>query len=196
MKRVLVVYATGSGCTADIAGEVARTLQAPRVAVDLWPAPADPDPAPYDAVVAGSGVRRGRWHQSLETWVEECAGVLRQRPIAFFSVCLTMATHPERAAEVRAYTQALVARTGVAPLDVGTFAGWNEPKRFGLLERGHLKRLEAPVGDFRDLDAVHTWSRQIAPKLGVAAPTWLTPPTGPAETTVAARIRPASRASS
>jgi menaquinone-dependent protoporphyrinogen IX oxidase len=50
---------------------------------------------------------------------------------------------------------------------VDVFAGWNEPKRFSLVERTIMKVMKAPEGDFRDWEAIDSWAEQVAPRLGV-----------------------------
>lgn len=168
MSRVLVVYGTKTGCTAGIAERIGEVLAKTGVTVDVRPAEDAPDPAPYDAVVVGSGVRVGSWHGRVKEWVAANAAVLKNKPVAFFTACLTMAQTPEKADEVRAYTDPLIAETGVAPVEVGLFAGMNEPKRFSLPERLILKAMKAPQGDFRDWAAVEAWAQSVAPKLVAA----------------------------
>jgi menaquinone-dependent protoporphyrinogen oxidase len=168
MGTVLVVYGTKTGCTAGIAEKIGATLAKAGATVDVKAVEAKPDAAVYDAVVVGSGVRVGSWHGAVKTWVTANADALKIRPTAFFTACLTMGTEPEKADEVRAYTDPLIAETGVTPLDVGLFAGMNEPKEFSLPERLIMKAMKAPEGDFRDMDAVAEWARAMAPKLGVS----------------------------
>jgi len=93
------------------------------------------------------------------------ADVLRDTPVAFFTVGLTLALDPGRADEVRRCTDRLVEDTGVVPVDVGVFAGWYHPERFGLGERIRARVLSFPVGDFRDLAAVDRWTAAVAPLL-------------------------------
>lgn len=166
--RTLVVYATGSGCTAGVAEQVAEVLARSGMEVDLRSADAAGDPAAYDAVVVGSGIRVGSWHRSARTWVAEHAEALKARPVAFFTCCLTLASDPAKTDEVRAYTDALIEQTGVQPVDIGLFAGWNEPGRFSVAERVVLRLLKAPRGDLRDLQAVAAWSSGVALKLRAA----------------------------
>jgi len=168
MSSVLVVYGTKTGCTKGIAEHIAATLAEEGFSVEVRPAEDRPDPADHTAVVVGSGVRAGSWHAAVKQWVADNAGALKSRPTAFFTACLTMANEPEKADEVRAYTDALLAETGVQPLDVGLFAGMNEPKRFSLPERLVLKALKAPQGDFRDFEAVAGWTREIAGRLAAS----------------------------
>jgi menaquinone-dependent protoporphyrinogen oxidase len=167
MGTVLVVYGTKSGCTAEIAQRIGQALTAAGAKVDVVSVKDRPDPARYDAVVVGSGARAGRWHGAVSKWVGQHAQALGARPTAFFTACLTLASSPEKTAEVKAYTDPLLAQTKIAPVDHGLFAGWNVPGSFGLLERLVLKVIKAPRGDFRDMAAVEAWARALAPKLGV-----------------------------
>ena len=167
MSKVLVVYGTKTGCTAGVAERIAETLSAKGATVDVKPVADKPDPSGYDAIVVGSGVRMSNWHAPVKEWVAAHADALKARPTAFFTACLTMGTNPEKADEVRAYTDPLIAETGVTPVDLGLFAGMNVPKKFSLPERLVMKMMKAPEGDFRDWAAIAAWTEAAAPKLGL-----------------------------
>lgn len=166
MKKVLVVYGTGTGCTAGVAERIGKALGAD-ASVDVVAAKDAPAADGYDAVFVGSGVRAGNWHAPVNSWVAANAAALKAVPVAFFTACLTMAQDPSKADEVRAYTDALVAETGVKPIDIGTFAGWNEAKRFSFVERTILKLMKAPEGDFRQWDEIDEWAAATATRMGV-----------------------------
>ena len=168
MSKVLIVYATGTGCTAGIAERIGETLTAAGSTVEVASAKDALTAVGYDAVLLGSGVRAGSWHKAAKEWVAANADALKAIPVAFFTVCLTMAD-AEKADKVRVYTDALIAETGVEPVDVGLFAGWNEPKEFPFVERTILKLMKAPTGDFRDWDAIDAWTTEVAGKLGLAS---------------------------
>jgi menaquinone-dependent protoporphyrinogen oxidase len=168
VSDVLVVYGTKTGATAGIAEQIGETLSDAGATVQVAPAGKAPPATGFDAVVVGSGVRAGNWHGAAKEWVRANADGLAAVPTAFFTVGLTMGVEPEKADEVRAYTDPLIEETGVKPLDVGLFAGMNEPKRFSLPERLIIKAMKAPEGDFRDLDAVARWARGVAGDLSVA----------------------------
>jgi menaquinone-dependent protoporphyrinogen oxidase len=162
--RVLVVYGTGSGCTTGIAERIGQRWSAQGATVDVVPAEKAPAPVGYDVVIVGSGVRAGSWHASAKKWFEANAEALRSLPVALFTVGLTPAGDSSKTAEVVRYTDAMLASTAVEPLDVAAFAGWNEPKKFAFVERTILKMMKAPIGDFRDMDAVDRWTDAIIAK--------------------------------
>jgi menaquinone-dependent protoporphyrinogen oxidase len=166
MSKVLVVYWTGTGCTAGVAERIGKTLAAAGMRVDVKPFDSKLEPAGYDAVVAGSGARAGSWHVAAKKWVVRNAAALKSRPLALFTVG-TAVTHGGTAEEMRGYTDALRAKSGVEPLDLGVFAGWNDPRKFNWFERIAVKIAKAPEGDFRDWDAIENWASAIAPKLGM-----------------------------
>ncbi len=168
MNKVLVVYGTKTGCTKGIAEKVGEVLSAAGVSVDVVAAGEKPDPATYDAIVVGSGVRASNWHGAVKSWVASNADALKMKPVAFFTACLTMASESDKADVVRAYTDPLIAETGVTPIDIGLFAGMNQPKTFSLPERLIMKAMKAPEGDFRDFEAVGVWAEALAQKLGIS----------------------------
>ena len=162
--KALVVYGTKSGCTAGIAEKIGETLSARGFIVRVAPAQEAGDASDYEAVIVGSGVRAGAWHESTRTWVTNNAEALKEIPVAFYT-CGLMITDSEKSDQVRGYTDALIEATGVQPVDIGLFAGWNEPKEFSFLERSVMKMMKAPVGDFRDWNVVTAWAEKIAPQL-------------------------------
>lgn len=116
---------------------------------------------------AGIAERIGMWHASAKQWLIGHAAELKERPVALFTACLTIASDPGKTDEVRAYTDPLITESGVEPVDVGMFAGMNDPKAFSLPERLIMKAMKAPEGDFRDYEAVDARVRDVMGKLGV-----------------------------
>ena len=167
--KVLVVYGTKSGCTTGIAEQIGKTLAETGATVEVMPAEKAGDPGAYHAVVVGSGVRAGAWHEPVRTWVTANADALKARPVAFYTCGMMITQGAEKIDEVHAYTDALLAESGLEPVDIGLFAGWFEPKEFSFAERTILKLMKTPQGDFRDLPAIDKWTRGIAEKLRLAA---------------------------
>lgn len=165
--RALVVYGTKSGCTAGIAEEIGKTLAERGFTVRVVAAEEAGRATDYDVAIVGSGVRAGNWHEATRRWVTTNADALKSMPVAFYT-CGLMITDTSKIDEVRAYTDALIAETGVEPVDIGLFAGWNEPKAFSFVERGIFKLMKAPEGDFRDWNVISAWAESVVPKLGTA----------------------------
>ena len=167
MSKVLVVYGTSTGCTAGVAERIGKALADKGASVEVVSAKEAPAADGYDAVLVGSGVRASNWHQPVKEWVAANTAALKAGKVAFYTVGLTLASAPEKTAEVRAYTGPLIAETGIEPVDVGVFAGCNEPKKFSFMERTIMKLMKAPEGDFRDWDAIDAWALEVAGPLGV-----------------------------
>jgi menaquinone-dependent protoporphyrinogen oxidase len=165
MTRILVTFATKTGCTQGVAEKIGEVLGGGGAEVALAAAGDAPDPAGFDAVIVGSGVRAGHWHRQATKWVEANASALAGKPLALFTVGLTMADKPEKADEVRAYTDPMLQKTGLKPVDIGLFAGWFKPGEFGFLGRTILQKMKAPEGDHRDWEAIAAWAREVQPKL-------------------------------
>jgi len=163
--KTLVVYGTKSGCTEGIAERIGRQLAEHGATVEVVAAEKAPAADGFDAVVVGSGVRAGGWHGTARSWVEKNAAALKAMPVAFYTCGLTLANDPTKTDEVRAYTHPLIDATGIKPVDIGLFAGWNQADSFGFAERTVLKLMKAPQGDFRDWAAIDAWAEQVAPSL-------------------------------
>jgi menaquinone-dependent protoporphyrinogen oxidase len=168
MKKALVVYGTKSGCSAGVAQRIGKTLAATGLEVQIAPAESAGKAADYHAVIVGSGVRMGQWHESTRAWVAANAEALRANPPAFFTVGMTLASEPNATDKVRAFTDTLLAETGVKPVDIGVFAGWNTGEGFSLVERAILGAMKTPKGDFRDWAAIEAWTDHVAPQLQVS----------------------------
>jgi hypothetical protein len=162
--RVLIVVASRHGATGEIGHGLARALVESDVGLAAGleavcvPVEQRPDPAPYDAVVLGSAVYMGRWLEPARQYVAANAAELRGRPVWLFSSG-PIGEPPFPADE---------------PHDVGPLAQLIGARRHrvfpgrldkGLLtfgERALVTAMRAPVGDFRDWDAVWSWGDEIA----------------------------------
>ncbi len=156
--NILVVVGTGSGCTLETGQEIVRMLEEENVQAVLSDARDNPDPAAFDAIIAGSGVRAGNWHGSIRKWMTRHAAELGRKPLATFTVCLTI-LETGKDEEVQAYSDNFLKTVFLAPLASGLFPGWFVPERFGFFERLILKMFKAKKGDFRDPGKVRDWTR-------------------------------------
>lgn len=159
----LVAYATHSGATRTLAETLADALRGAGLDCELVGIEEAPDPAGYDAVVLGSGVRVESIEKSAAAWAKQYADALSTRPFAFFS-CSGSASDPAKGGKQKA-TDAFLATLSHTPVATANFPGWVLMDRIPLHERVLLKSMRTPTGDFRDLPAVAAWGREIAPLL-------------------------------
>lgn len=160
---VLVAYATHSGATKTLAETIVATLLETGAPAELVDVVTDPDPGDYEAVVLGSGVRVEAIERTAVQWVRDHRAALLERPMAFFS-CSGSAADPAKGGKQKA-TDAFLETSGVSPVAVKNFPGWVLMDRIPLHERVVLKSMRTPTGDFRDLEAVAAWAREIRPLL-------------------------------
>jgi menaquinone-dependent protoporphyrinogen oxidase len=165
--RVLVVVASKHGSTTEIARALASALGASgadgeaALSAVVVPAHQRPDPSPFDAVVIGSAVYVGRWLEDAREYAAHHAATLRARPVWLFSSGPIGAPpfppdEPYDAAPITALTGARAHRVFPGRLDKSLLS-------FG--ERAMVTAMRAPLGDFRDWDAVAAWADEIAATL-------------------------------
>jgi menaquinone-dependent protoporphyrinogen oxidase len=58
----------------------------------------------------------------------------------------------------------------IAPRDVAVFSGALDMSKLNFIERWMINKVKAPVGDFRDWEAITAWARAIAAELEEASP--------------------------
>jgi menaquinone-dependent protoporphyrinogen oxidase len=173
--RVLVVVASKHGATADIGAAVAQAVadspasRAVGLAAVSVPVEQRPDPTSYDAVVLGSAVYVGRWLEPARHYAAEHVALLRGRPVWLFSSGPIgeppfPADDPHDAASLSESTAARGHRV---------FPGRLDKSLLTIGERAMVTAMRAPIGDFRDWDAVRAWGEEIATEVVrlAAAPT-------------------------
>jgi menaquinone-dependent protoporphyrinogen oxidase len=160
----MVVVASRHGATDEIAASLARSMAdsdagraAGLVAVRV-PADQRPDPGAFDAVALGSAVYAGRWLESAREYAALHADVLRTRPVWLFSSgpIGEPPFPPDEAYDVPALRNLIGAKGH------RTFPGRLDKERLSFGERAMVVAMRAPVGDFRDWDAVRRWGAEIA----------------------------------
>lgn len=170
-RRVLIAVASRHGATRDIAQAIGARLEegsagrAAGVLAVVLAAEQHPDPAPYDAVILGSAVYAGRWLEPAREYATAHAAALRDKEVWLFSsgpigVPPFPPDEPHDAGPLRQVTGAR---------DHRVFPGRLDKQLLGFAERAMVTAMRAPLGDFRDWDAIQDWADEIATEL---AATW------------------------
>jgi menaquinone-dependent protoporphyrinogen oxidase len=165
--RVLVTAASRHGATAEmatfLAGCLTESAGGRRCGLSAVAIPVErrPDPSRYDAVVLASGVYAGRWLESARHYAAEYVSALRTRPVWLMSSgpIGEPPFPPDEAHDAGPIASSISARAH------RTFPGRLDKQLLGIGERAMVTAMRAPVGDFRDWDALRTWAEEIATEL-------------------------------
>ena len=164
--RVLVAYATKYGATAEIAAKIGQVLREAGLQPDVLPADRVRDLAPYQAVVVGSAVHVGKWREEATTFLEENEKALAGRPVWLFSSGPTGEGDPVELMKGWRFPEALQPIADrIQPRDIAFFHGVLDTKKLSLPEKLISKGVKAPLGNFRDWEAITSWARAIAEAL-------------------------------
>ncbi len=166
-KRVLIVYASRAGSTAEVAKTIGQTLKESGVSVDTLSTADVHKPEEYNAVIVGSAIRMGKWLPEAVDFINKHRDRLAKVPIAYFVVCNTMKDDtPENRNKTLAYLDPVRAKfPDVQPVDIGLFGGVIDFKKLSFVERSMLKMKGVTEGDSRDWTAIKKWTTDVVPVL-------------------------------
>jgi menaquinone-dependent protoporphyrinogen oxidase len=164
--KVLVAYATKYGATAEIAEKIGEVLGEAGLCVDVLAADKVREVRDYEAVVLGSGVYMGRWRKAAAKFLKANERALGEMPVWLFSSGPTNEGDPVELLEGWRFPKSLqpVAES-IGARDTAVFHGVLEAAKLGFIERWIIKKVKAPVGDFRDWEAIRSWARAVADEL-------------------------------
>jgi menaquinone-dependent protoporphyrinogen oxidase len=161
--QVLVAYATKYDATAEIAEKIGQILREAGLPADVLPMDDVGDLAPYRAVVLGSAVYIGQWRKEAAAFLTDNEKTLADRPVWLFSSGPTGEGDPVQLLKGWRLPEGLQAVADrIAPRDIAVFHGNLDADKLNLVEKLMIKGVKAPVGDFRDWEAISAWAVGIA----------------------------------
>lgn len=171
-NKILVTYASRTGSTAEIAAAIGKTLTEGGAQVDILPMQEVEDLSPYQAVVAGSAIRKSKWLPEATQFVQAHQATLRHRPFAMFTVCITLAMG--NGEQYRSAVKKWIAPVHalVNPVSEGLFAGRLDFSKLPFSWDTLMFRLSValgifPRGDHRDWTAIRAWAESLKPVLAI-----------------------------
>lgn len=161
--QVLVAYATKYGATAEIAEKIGQVLRQAGLRADVLPANRVSDLTPYQAVVLGSAVYIGKWRKQAVKFLQANEKMLAERQVWLFSSGPTGEGDPVALTQDWHFPKALQPIADrIRPRDIAVFHGALNMKKLNLIKKWMIKNVKAPLGDFRDWDAITSWATAIA----------------------------------
>ncbi len=165
--KILVVYASKYGSTAEVAQAIGDCLAERGASIDVKPVGEVISLAGYGAVVIGSAIRMGQWLPEAVAFVKKHQAELNQLPTAIFSVhILALGNGQEDQSKRLLYTEPL--HELVTPCDEAFFAGKVDMTRLNFIERMMAKAAKGAMSDVRDWNAIRAWAEELYPILGLA----------------------------
>ena len=159
-NHILVAYASGSGSTKEVAENVADVLADLGARTTVLNVTEVENLEPYEGIVVGSSIRAGRWLAEAAKFVADFRAELREKKVAYFTMCLTMLNDEvEGRKRVLAYMEPVLAIDDtITPVGLGLFCGSMNPALKALVPN-------EVYGDHRNWEAIKDWAQEIAPQL-------------------------------
>jgi menaquinone-dependent protoporphyrinogen oxidase len=161
MNKVLVVYASRYGSTAEVAQAIAQELCSRGEVTEVHSVEEQIDPAAFDAVIVGSAIRMGRWLPAATKFVQQNQAVLRNKPTAIFTLHM-LATDDSAASRQQRDAYTATERGLIQPELEAFFTGKIDRAQLSLIEKMMFKATGSPGGDRRNWQAIRTWADEVA----------------------------------
>ena len=183
MTKALIVYGTRYGATANTSEVIADTLRQVGYEVRIVNAKKDKvqNISEFDLIIVGSGIQMGKWTKEPEEFLKKYQKELSNKKLALFVSCggaNPLSEGEKKKKEFddakRKYLEDKSVEYKVNPVTLGFFGGcydfnqmsWFFKKTLSAikpkLESAGYKESKAGVYDLRDLEAIRSWTRELA----------------------------------
>lgn len=160
-KTILVAYATRYGSTQEAAETVADALRQAGLRVDLEPMREVKTLDNYDAIVLGAAIYNAKWHSEAHAFLSRHEEILRQRPVAIFSLGPTTKNPAAKKRSLSQLDRDLEKYPWLKPVALDMFVGKYDLSKLGLGSVGRL----IPLSDQSDPNAVRAWANTLPTQL-------------------------------
>ena len=125
----------------------------------------------YEAVILGSAVYAGQWRKEAAAFLEQHVEQLAGSRVWLFSSGPTGKGDPLQLMKGWRIPEALQPLADrIQPCDIALFHGELDERKLNLAEKLIVKGVKAPLGDFRDWEAITAWAEGIAAALTTRDP--------------------------
>jgi menaquinone-dependent protoporphyrinogen oxidase len=163
-KKVLILFASRSGSTADTATIIAHEmkLKQKEITVDVLPVKKAKDITSYDLIILGSAIRMGRPLPEMLSFIKSYCPILKTKKIISFALCMNLRTENDKTIQESAAF--LTPFSVCTPIETKIFAGSVDYSKLDFFARLISKMVKSPQGDFRKIDIIKAWAAEIASK--------------------------------
>jgi len=164
--RILVAYTSLKGSTAEIAQAIGKELQSTGYSVEVVELKAVSSLEGYNAVVIGAPLYMGKVAGDMGKFIKKHLDALEKMPVAAFTVGMSP-VGADPAVTQKALNIFQNALLPLVPVSVTIFAGKVDPEKLSFMQKWMIGKAKAPVGDFRDWEAIAHWAKELPGKLGI-----------------------------
>lgn len=165
--RILVVYESQFGSTAEVAEAIGNVLEAKGAPVDVKKIKDVTTIDEYSKVVIGSAIQYDKWMPEAREFVKTHQNVLEGMDVSCFFVCLVLSKGTEKSIQKsKGYALKINELIPSVKVDtVGQFAGVLDYSKMSFGQRLAAKALFAIIGvkegDYRDWEAIRAWAAGV-----------------------------------
>lgn len=137
MSRILVLYSTVDGHTAQICRQLKEIAERNGQAVTLaaLKSSLDADLAPFDQVVIGASIRYGKHRPYVAQFMRDRRATLETKRCAFFTVNIVARKPEKNAPDTNPYMKKFLRQIGWRPALLEVFAGKLDYPSYGFWDR-------------------------------------------------------------
>jgi len=158
--RILVAYASRRGTTVEIAQAVGKELVSAGLTVDVADMKTVTTVEGHNAVIIGAPLYMGSIVKDAGKFVGQYRDQLAKLPVAAFAVGMAPASNDAK--KVEESMKALHASLApLMPVAATMFAGRLDLEKLSFIQRKMTEFVKAPVGDFRDWNAIAAWAKEL-----------------------------------
>ena len=162
----LITYATKYGSTKEIAEKIAEIITQAGIQADILPIKQVKNLTEYQAVIMGSAVYIGGWRKEAVKFVNGNQSALSRQLVWIFSSGPTGDGDPVELLKGWRLPKKLQATVDqIKPQDIAVFHGKVMLEELSGLHRWMVKKVDSPVGDYRDWEMISKWAAGIAEQL-------------------------------
>lgn len=170
--KLLILYASRRGSTAEVAKRIADIMGESALDVDLCRVDDfSGDMSDYDAYIFGTNIYNGMWNHSLTEKIRLSLNSIRQKPVWGWAMCIRIMEEDAEAYLRRDYMPAtLIPRINLQGFkffagkllyeDINLEERWTLSVRYdGMREPNEFN------GDYREWDRIEAWARSVASQI-------------------------------